>query len=251
MKNIWKPTNLPAVTAAFGGIALVLRKLLYAVAVDEKGLLPAGHPLEIALGVVSAAALLVILLSAWKLDGSQNYEDNFAPDKMAMAGHMAAAAGILLTVLTSIPVMDGYLGQLWWLLGCITPVCLALTGLDRMRGKMPFFLLQLVPCLFLVFHILNHYRMWSGNPQLQDYVFTLFGTMALMLFAFYSAAFSVGAGNRRMQLGMGLAAVYLCMGELAVTQYPWLYLGGIFWALTGLCSLIPTATPTPKAGEES
>lgn len=250
MKKFLKPTNLPVITASLGGIALVLRKMLYAFAVDAKGLLPLYHPLEIALGLLSAGALVYILLTVWKLDGSAQYADNFAADRYALAGHIAAAAGIVLTVLTREPMMPGYLGQGWLVLGYLAPVCLVLAGIDRYRGRQPFFLLHLVPCLFLVFHIVNHYQFWSGNPQLQDYVFTLFGSMALMFFGFYNAAFDANSGRRRMQLFMGMAAVYLLLAELAQTRYPWLYLGGILWALTGLCTLTPVPKPEPEPKEE-
>lgn len=255
MKNLLKSTNLPAVTAALGGIALVLRRMLYVFAVDEKNLLTVNHPLELVLGVVSVAALAYILLAVRKLDGSEVYEDNFSADKPAVVGHMAAAGGILVTMLTNAPRMSGYLGDIWQVLGFVSPVCLLLAGLARGRGKQPFFLFHLIPCLFLMMHIVNHYQLWSGNPQFQDYGFTLFGAMALMFFAFYSAAFDVGSGNRRMQLGMGLAAVYLLMAELAQSQYPWLFLGGILWALTDLCSLTPVpkseSAPDAEAKEEA
>ena len=246
MKNLLKPTNLPIVTAALGGIALVLRRVLYAVAVDAKNLLPVNHPLEIALGIFTGLVLACIAASVWKLDGSGRYEDNFQSDVPALVGHAAAAAGILITVLTNAPMMPGYLGNFWKVLGFAAPVCLFAAGYARLQGKQPFFLLHLIPCLFLVFHIVNHYQTWSGNPQFQDYGFALFGSMALVFFSFYTAAFDVEAGRRRMQLGMGLAAVYLCLAELAMTQYVWLYLGGIVWALTDLCSL----NPVPKPAED-
>lgn len=250
MKKLFNPQNLPVVTAALGGIALVLRKLLYAFTVDEKGLLPMNHPLEIGLGILSAAALLYILAIVWKLDGSGEYGDNFSASKPAWAGHGLASLGVLATVLLNEPVMPNYLGTIWFVLGIGAWACLFLAGQARLRGKQPFFLLHLVPCLFLVFHIVNHYRMWSGSPQFQNYVFTLFGTMALMFFCFYTAAFDVGSGRRRMHLFMGLSAVYLLIAELALTRYPWLYLGGIAWILTDLCSLTPVPKPEPKPEPE-
>lgn len=246
MKKLFMPKNLPVVTAALGGIALVLRKLLYTFAVDEKNLLPVNHPLEVLLLLLTGAALVYIAAGVWKLAGSNRYKDNFAPSRRAMAGHVAAAAGILITLLSNGPMMPGYLGFLWRVMGYLSPVCLVLAGMARMQGRRPFFLLHLIPCVFLVLHIVNHYQVWSGNPQFQDYMVTLFGTMALMFFAFYNTAFDVGSGRRQMQLGMGLAAVYLCMAELAASRYPFLYLGGIAWALTGLCSLTPKPKTQPK-----
>ena len=235
MKKLLKPRFLPVMAAALGGIALVLRRLLYGLAMDARGLLESGHPLETALIVLTGLVLLGIVLKAESLYGSEEYADNFRADKPAAVGHLLAAAGIYLTAVTHQPLMRNYIGQFWQCLGYLAPVCLAAAGYYRFRGQKPFFLLHLIPCLFLVFHIVDHYQQWSGNPQMQDYVFALLGAMTLMFFAFYSAAFEVGMGNRRLHLGMGLAAVYLCLAELAMTEYPFLYLGGAAWALTGLC----------------
>lgn len=241
--------NLPAAVAILGVLGCLLRGALYKFCLDGKGLLPANHPLELALWALTLAALALIFLSVWKLDGSNRYPDNFSPSFPAAAGHILAAAGILLTVLLKRPRMSGVLGGLWQAVGLICVPCLAAAGFARLRGKRPFFLLHMAPCLFLVFHIVNHYRLWSGNPQLQDYIFTLFGTMALMFFGFYNAAFDVGSGRRRMQLGMGLAAVYLCLVNLPDCGYPFLYLGCIAWAITGLCTLDPKPRQPSEEGE--
>ena len=250
MKKIFEPKRLPLLTAVLAGMALVLRTLLYLVAVDKRGLLISGHPLSVALAVLTVAAMVYLLVTVWKLDGSAAYEDNFAPSRNAMLGHFAAAAGVAVTVLTRYPLMDGYLGQLWQWLGYLTPVCLLLSGIDRGQGKQPFFLLHMIPSLFFVFHIVNHYQVWSGDPQLQDYGFALLGGMALALFAYYTAGFDVGMGRRRMQLFMAMAAVYLLAAELATTGYPWLLLGGIVWAMTDICTLTPKPKPEPEEQEK-
>lgn len=251
MKNVFKPTNLPKLTAVLGVIGLVLRRLLYAVAVDERNLLPANHPLELLLWVVTAAALVYITVTVWKLDGSNRYVDNFGPSFPAAVGHVVMAAGVLLTVLLNVPMLENGIGRIWKVLGFLSAPCLLLAGYGRLQGKRPFFLLHLIPCLFLVFHIVNHYQVWSGNPQLQDYLFTLFGTIALMFFTFYHAAFDVGSGRRRMHLFMGLAALYLCIVDLSFTEYLFLYVGGITWVLTDLCTLTPKPRPQPKESEKA
>lgn len=245
MKHLTKPKLLPVLTLALGVLGLLLRLLLYAVALDERYLLPGGHPLSVALWLVTGAALALIITATWRLDGSSRYQDNFSPSPAAAAGHFLAAGGILITVLVNQPLMSGYLGRVWRVLGFLAPPCLAVAGIDRLRGRQPFFLLHMTACMFLVFHIVDHYQFWSGRTQLQDYIFALMGTMVLMFFSFYSAAFDVESGKRRMQLGTGLTAVYLCTVNLSTTQYPFLYLGGIAWALTDLCTL----TPKPKPPE--
>ncbi len=238
-----KKTVIPAVPAALGAAAMVLRRLLYVFCVDDTGLLVSGTLLERAVWLLSAAAVGYLLLSIRKLEGSQLYEDNFGPSRRAMAGCFAAAAAMVLAMLGAEPPMPGILGQAWQAAGWLAPVCLVLAGLARNQGKKPFFALHLIPSLFYVLHLVNHYQMWSGNPQLQDYFFAMFSSVAMMFFSYHCAAFAVDAGQRRAQLFAGLAAVYLLAADLGNAMYPWLNLAGLFWAMTDLCSLVPK----PKA----
>ena len=215
-----------------GAVAYGLRSALYGVAVDARGLLLRGHPLEIALVALSAAALILAALAGWKQEPDAKPSGNF----LAALGNAAAGAGILVTVLTAQSMPVGYLTSAWQILGYAAPACLLLAAFARAMGKKPFFLLHVAVCLFFLVHIVTRYQLWSANPQMQDYVFALLGAMALMFFGFYEASREAGLGNQRMKLGMGLAAVYLCLAELARSSCPALYLGGILWALTDLGS---------------
>ena len=85
MNQKCKQNCLPISVVVLGCCALVLRRVLYAVAVDVKNLLPVNHPLEIVLWVLTAIAAAWIIASVWKLDGSAKYEDNFRPSLMAAA----------------------------------------------------------------------------------------------------------------------------------------------------------------------
>ncbi len=231
--------HLPGRMLALGFLGLVLRQGLYMQATDEKGLLISGHPLAIVLWLLTAATAAYLVLSVWKLDGAREYEWNFMPSLAAAIGQCLAAAGFLATALLGGPVLPGFLGQGWKLLGILSGPCLAAAAFCRCRGKKPYFLLHLVPCLFLVLHIINHYQTWSNKPQLMDYAFSLFGAVALSLFAFYTAAYGADIQRRRMQIGTGLAAVYFSLVSLVPGDYPLLYLGGVAWALTGLATLTP------------
>lgn len=236
MKGTAAGKGLRVQMLVLGIAALVLRKMLYATAVDVKGLLLRGQPLEIALAVLTLGVLIRIVLAVRQLKGTDHCENMDSPNLAAAFGNVAAGAGILITVLTAVPVSGGYLESAWRFLGLAAPVCLLLAGVSRVLGKKPFFLLHVVTCLFFLVHIVTRYQLWSANPQLQDYVFALLGVAALMLFCFYIAAREAGCGSRHMELGMGLAAVYLCLAELARSACPALYLGGVLWALTDLCS---------------
>ena len=237
MKQNSGSIKLPVMMLVFGVAALALRKALYATAVDVKGLLLRYQPLEIALLVLTAGVLVRIVLASRKEQKSGIYEEHYGASLPGALGQMAAGAGILMTVLTAAPGTGNYLEMAWRILGLTAPVCLDLAGITRLLGKRPFFLLHVVVCLFFVLHIVTRYQLWSGHPQMQDYIFALFGAMTLMFFGFYTAAMEAGCGSLRMTQGMGLAAVYLCLAELARSACPWLYLGGALWVLTDLCSL--------------
>ena len=232
---------VPGLMLIPGMAAFVLRRALYAVAVDARGLLIRGHALGTALAVLTAAVMLTVALVCRKL-GEMDAKNSLAENLLAALGNVAAGAGIALTVLDSTAAMGGYLASAWYYLGLAAPVCLVLAGFTRVLGKRPFFLLYVVVCLFFLVHIVNCYQLWSANPQMQDYVFGLLGAMALMFFGFYEAAREAGCGNVRMQLGMGLAAVFLCLAEVARSSCPVLYLGGILWVLAELGGMKQTET---------
>ena len=228
-----------------GLVALVLRWQLYRTAVDAKGLLVRMHPLSLVLMALTAAVLLMIYVAVRKQEESVSFEERVPNGILAALGHGLLAVSILSTVLSGNPRAIGYLATAWRWLGFAAPLCLVLAGADRLLGRKSFFLLHVVPCLFLVVHIVSHYQSWSGDPQMQDYVFALLGAMALMFFGFYTAAMEAGCGSRRMLLGMGLAAIYLCLAEAAHSAYPLLYLAGMIWVMTDLHSL-----GEPETGEK-
>ena len=241
MKNRKKGPGLPLAMVVLGNFAMVLRRQLYVTAVDHKGLLLRGTTLEILLLALTGVALALIFLGLKNDRGGSGYDENFSASVPAGLGHVAAATGIFTMVRGTVFGMPGYMGLLWQLLGMAAPVCLVLAGILRILGKKPFFLLHVVPCLFLLVHTVGNYQIWSSNPQMQDYLFALLAILALILFAHHTATFEAGLGNRKMVLGAGLAADYLCLAEMGWTDYPGFYFGCMFWALTGLCKAAPAA----------
>lgn len=236
MNTLMKPKNLP-LTAAWAGLAgNLLRRALYGLATDDTGLLVRSHPLELGLWLLTGAVFLMAALGIRK-----------APEPVPAGGqgsrslavsHILGGACFALTVLTTMPMLSGPLGTGWKLLGLLSFPCLLAAGLCRVRGKVPFFGLYMVPCLFLVLHIVNHYQLWSGNPQVQDYVFELLATIAMMFFAYHCAAASARTGKPRMHLLTGILALYLCLTAISRTEYLLLHIGSLLWAQSGVGDLL-------------
>ena len=231
---------LPVMMLLFGCIAMSLRRQLYMTGLDEKGLLPRGTTQELLLLALTAAAACILFLAMKKDCGSSRYEDNYSSGKIAALGHWFFALAIYRTMeYGHLPVMIGPIGTACQILGIAAPVCLVLAGFTRLLGRKPFFLLHVVVSLFFIIHVVNSYQTWSSDPQMQNYLFGLLSSLALALFAHYTAAIEAGCGSRKMVLGIGLAAVYLCLAEFAQSPAPLLYLGGMIWALTGNCRVVP------------
>lgn len=241
MKTLLNAKKLPFLTAGLGVAALLLRLSLYLLGRDEKNLLVAGHPLELLTWTVTAAAVIVILGSTWKLDGSARYSDNFAPSAAAAIGTFALAGGIAVSVILGIP--SGLrLNLLCCISGVLAVPAIVFAGLCRYRGKHPSFLFHGLVCLYLTVYTISHYQTWSSRPQLQDWFFAMAGIVCLALFAYYQTAFDAGLGKRRMQLITGLLAAFFCIAAAAGGEDTLLYIGGAVWSLTNLCSL----TPVPR-----
>lgn len=240
MKKILDLNVLPLLVLLCGAVGLGLHKLLYLVAVDVLGLLTAGHPVEVALWLLSAAVAAVILAAARRLDP----EGAGAPrSPFAAQGHFVFGICVVLTVLFWEPAMGGSMGQTWKWLGLLGFLVLMWAGFSRMEGNVPSFGAHLGTCVFVAFHVVTHYRAWSGDPQLLDYVFTLLGTIALLCFAYYQTALDVGFCKRRQLVISGLLAMYFGMVGLIDTPYWLLHLGGIVWVWSNLF-----AQGAPKEG---
>lgn len=238
MKYLPNPQKLPLFAGEAGLIVLILRLALFLLGRDDKNLLIPGHPLDIMVWVVTAAAAALIVLSVWKLEGSSRYTDNFAPSVAAAIGTFALAGGIAVSV-----ILGGSSGlrlaMLCRIIGALAVPAVVWVGLCRRKGTKPFFGFHAVVCLYLTLYTITHYQTWSSHPQIQDWFFDLAAIVGLTLFSYYQTAFDAGMGSRRMQLATGLLGGFFCLAAVAGGEDILLYVGGAVWALTNLCSLTP------------
>ena len=240
MKSLFNSKNLPVFSAGAGLITLILRSALFLLGQDEKNLLIPGHPMAILVWTVTAAAVAVILVSVWKLAGSSQYADNFAPSAAAAIGSFALAGGIAVcAILGTASALR--LDMLCRIIGALAVPAIVWAGICRYLGKQAFFGLQAVVCVYLTLYAICHYQTWSSHPQIQDWFFSMAGIACLVLFSYYQTAFHVGLGKRRLQLLAGLLSSFFCIAAIAGGEDVLLYIGGALWALTNLCSLTPVS----------
>ena len=225
---------LPGQMLLAGVLGMGLRLLLNGYCTDYRLLLPTFHPLGVALGLLTAAALGLALYASIKMGKAPEAPEAAPASFQAFWGHLLAALGIGLTLLGSASEMHGSLGLVWKGLACASIPCLIAAGWLRLQGKQPVFLLHLCPCLYLVAHTIGQYQRWSSDPQLLNYIFPLLGIISMVFFAFYHSTFDAGFSWKRRLNFCGLAAICLGIMALPGCSYPWLYLGMVLWALTDL-----------------
>lgn len=234
--NLSKP-RLPLVTAFLGLAACLLRLCLYRFGTDTKGLLISGHPLSIALWVLTAVTAIFLVLQVWKHSGKHSQAE--LPAMLSMIGCFAFAAGLLLTVMANRPAYTT-MELVGNISGLLAAAALIAAAVCRMQGKTPFFGFHGIVFLALTLHTIRSYQGWSSRPQLTDAFFPMMGCLALMLFSYYRTASDADMRKPGMQLGSGLLAVFFCLAAIPESNMLPLYLTGSIWALTNL------SDPTPR-----
>ena len=229
----------PLLGLALGLVGAGCRFLLYALGMDEKGLLVPGHPAAIALWVVTAAAVLAAVLAAMTFR-----EDNKAPDETCRSipealGTTVMALGVLSTLL--LPENNGIatLLRLHRILSVLAFFCLLAAAVFRLMGKPVPFGCYAGAAVFFFVHVVTRYRAWSGDPQMADYLHALGAGLCLSLVSYYETALVVGLGGRRQRFALGILGIFCCVAAAARGEYPALHLCGAVWILSVLLTVRP------------
>lgn len=226
-------TLYPLAALAMGLAGAGLRELLYRTALDGKGLLQQGHPLEIAVWLLTAAAFVLAFAA-----GRGVWKKNRTPDMprgRIFAGAGDILLGVAVFVSVSTGVQDGFpaLIPIRKVLSALCMAALIASGFCHIRGKkIPFFCPTLAAVFFLL-NALTSYPVWSRDPQLQDYAFTLGAEICLCLFSYYRAALSLGLPGRKQRFVSGVLGIFLCVSA-AVGSDPWIHIAGAVHILTTL-----------------
>ena len=241
MKISVKPNLLKYLVPGASVLGLALRWLLYATGTDSQGMLVRSHPAHPILWLLSAVTLVGLFLLTRKIEGPELYDDCFQPSAPAGVGCLIATAALLITTISEMATAPDSVELAVRIMGFVAVACLAVAALCRFMGLKPLFLFYVAVAGYFAIHMVCQYRIWSSDPQLQDYCYQLLACVALMLTAYHHAAFGADMGSHKQLWFFSLAAVYLCGLSLAGPENQLFYLGCGIWAFSGLTSLTPKA----------
>lgn len=230
MKHPFRRFLLPYFTIGAGVVGLALRFWLFS-AIDGKGLLPAGHPVDSALYILTALTLGILFLATRELTPRQGN-----PNILRCVSAFAYALGGLGLIfdcllhfsgvsvrLAGVAIVGGIVGGI---------VMLSMAALQFLGKKTPY-LLYAVLTVVLMLDTVAQCQVWGSEPQLQAYFFPLLASIFLILSSYQATALAAGRGKPTLLAFFSQCALFFCCLSLNTAQWP-LYLGMLFWAAVQL-----------------
>lgn len=227
-----QPRHFKYLIPAAGLLGLTLRAVLYTAGMDSKRLLVRGHWTAVSTWVLTGAVAVVLFLWCRQLTGSKKYLKAYPASRLGAAASVLAGIAFLLSPIQQFP--SQAFATIELALRFAAAASLICVGFCRFTGRRPFFLFHCAVCLYLALRLVCQYRLWSADPQIQNYAFYLGSHVALMFAAYQMAAFDAGFGSHRLLWGSGLAAVYLSIVAILGSNEGFFLLSCSLWIWTNL-----------------
>ena len=233
MKNAFRKEYILPIALTTGVLGFVLRLWLYLTGIDCRGLLMREHPAYWVVFMLVGLAFLLLFLCLQDASGKKLH---FRAALPGMIGCFAAAAGIVAADLYELSQQSDRVTVISCLLGLAAAICLLLAGVQQRRGKKTPFYLHGILTVYLMIHLVSQYRVWSAEPQLQDYFFQLMASIFLMLAAYHRTLLDTGNGDPRKFLFFNYGAALLCCFAL-VGENRVFYAAMALWTIgNGICA---------------
>ena len=245
--EFFKPAFLPGLTVVAGVLALLLRIILQATGIDEKGLLVSGHFASVLLYIITALFLAVLFLCAQSLNNLNRYSKLFPASMIGAVGCMLAAVGVLATGVIQVFRQSDPLTLIAAAMSVVTAICLVRIGMFRQKGQRPSYLLYTVVTVYLMLQLVCQYRFWSPESQFTLYFFPLLASVFLTLTTYQATCLTAKKGIRWQYVFFNQAALFFCFVSI-ISQYWIFYLAMGLWAATNLCS---TRMARPRNNKEA
>lgn len=236
MKRSLKNKLLPWLAPVLGGLGMAAMWAVYALGTDDRGLVVPFHFSVIAVWCLTAvmAGSLIFLLHG--MEDTAGYRRLFPDSRLAAAGTLCAAIGILATVVESLTAMDEPVRILSGLLKIVAGLALIYLARCRWKNLRGSFLAWAAVTAYMLLRIMFEYRSWSTQPELMRYFFPLLASVCMVLAMYHRTAFAIKMGSRKQFLFFTQFGAFCCLLALPGTPAPF-YLGMAVWAMTDRCSL--------------
>ena len=244
MKHISKPSILGAICAAVGMLCLFLRQWLLGTTPDEKGLLPAGHPVSYAIWILTAviAVFLAILFFAW----NKQVTCHFQPTPVNAIATILMAVGYGLAAWKLLQESNQLLYLAGGIAGILCVICTLFVAIGQFLNMRMHPLLYCPGPLFLLCCLVTGYPQWSSEPQTQYVFFQIMATAFLVFTVYGRAELAAGKSSGRNYTVFSRAAIFFSIAAIAYCADGLMY--GCFAAALILdgCS---TALKPPKTAD--
>ena len=223
MKHPFRFSILPYFTLGAGGIGLILRLWLFS-ATDAKGLLPASHPADTLLYILTALVLAVLFL-ACREPGTAPFHRRFRQIGETV-GNLIASVCLILYVFLGHGIL---LSAIACLIGGIALLFSAFLAWNR--KSLPYWVIAVLTVALMVITV-TKCRAWGAIPQLQHYIFPLLACVFLILTAYHRTTLAAKQGKRRHVAFFSQGALFFCL--LSLNSDPILCFGMACWAAAQL-----------------
>ena len=229
MKNPISSRILPLLPVTTGVLALVFRFWLYSAGMDSKGLLLRSHPGHLLIWLTVGVTLLLTAAAA----ANFRSKDGFQFSKLSLVGACLAASGLLVTDFTELMSIQDTVNFVSFLLGLAAAVGLVCIGVYRGRDCLLSQVSAGILTVYFMVHMIVQYRQWSGEPQLQNYVFPMLASLFLMLCGYYRTALEQTGKGLRWFVFFNQMALFCSLVSLNTDS--WLFYAAMgVWTLTDL-----------------
>lgn len=249
-------------TLLAGLSSLALHRYMMENCFDEKGLLIAGNLPGWLMIAIGAAYVVFMTLLLRKLGGCGTYGEIFPRDPAS--GLLLIAAGAVMfwaaaqpetAMFPEVPAPNGtwvrfvdqFTERCKTILPWLAAASMMILGLYRLRGRRSPVWFSGAVCLNYMLTLVTDYRLWSADPQIQDYAYQLLAEVLLMLCAFHRTSCDGGILQRRKLIFTGMAAAVCAMASLSMDFNRTFFLASALWGLGCICS---TAVLPPDPEEE-
>ena len=237
MKQFLKPSDLPFIALCGGLLTLIARLWLLILGEDERGLLAIGSLPDVLSWLLVAAIMGLLIAGTWQMQGGVKYNHDSRNSLLAAISMVVAAICFCISSIIDLTSETDAMNRISAWMGFLATATLIFLAWGRLKGIQFNMLFHGLICLYLMLHLVSHYRLWSSYPQLQSYGFELMAIVFVMLSCYQRAAADGGHGSRKAYTFFSLAALFFCIAAIPSCDNIVFFLGCAVWMYFTPCRL--------------